>query len=209
MAEMIEKIAQIRARFAEVERLVADPDLHKDQKRAVETMREHARLSEILEAYERIDTLRRQIRENEELLHGEEDPEMRSMAEEELGPLRETLEREEQRFTVLLIPPDPLDSKNTIMEIRAGTGGDEASLFAADLYRMYIRYAESMGWKTELIEANESEVGGFKEVIFSITGNEVYSHLKFESGVHRVQRVPTTESGGRIHTSAVTVAVLP
>ncbi|MFP4151751.1 MAG: peptide chain release factor 1 [Alkalispirochaeta sp.] len=206
---MIEKIAQIRARFAEVERLVADPDLHKDQKRAVETMREHARLSEILEAYERIDTLRRQIRENEELLHGEEDPEMRSMAEEELGPLRETLEREEQRFTVLLIPPDPLDSKNTIMEIRAGTGGDEASLFAADLYRMYIRYAESMGWKTELIEANESEVGGFKEVIFSITGNEVYSHLKFESGVHRVQRVPTTESGGRIHTSAVTVAVLP
>jgi len=209
MAEIEEKIAGIKARFEEVERLVADPELHKDQKRAVETMREHSRLSEILTLYASIASLRRQIEENEELVAEEEDPEMRSMAEDELGPLREKLKREEQRFTVLLIPPDPLDSKNTIMEIRAGTGGDEASLFAADLYRMYIRYAESMGWKTELIEANESDVGGFKEVIVSIAGNEVYSHLKFESGVHRVQRVPTTESGGRIHTSAVTVAVLP
>ncbi|MCG8478422.1 MAG: peptide chain release factor 1, partial [Spirochaetales bacterium] len=109
----------------------------------------------------------------------------------------------------LLVPPDPLDGKNTILEIRAGTGGDEASLFAADLYRMYTRYAESMGWKTEVIENNETEVGGLKEIIFSISGKEVYSHLKYESGVHRVQRVPTTESGGRIHTSAVTVAVLP
>ncbi|MDA3949245.1 MAG: peptide chain release factor 1 [Spirochaeta sp.] len=205
---MEDKIEQIKARFAEVERLVADPELHKDQKRAVETMREHAHLSEIISQYDVVTALRTQIAENEELLE-QEDAEIREIAAEELDPLRADLERAERKLTVLLIPPDPLDAKNTIMEIRAGTGGDEASLFAADLYRMYMRYAESVGWKTELIEASETEVGGFKEIIVSISGKEVYSHLKYESGVHRVQRVPSTESGGRIHTSAVTVAVLP
>lgn len=203
------RIEEIRARFAEVERLVADPDLHKDQKRAVETMREHAHLSAILEKHEEVERIERQIGENEELVESEGDSDLAEMAREELGPLREQLETASRQLTVLLIPPDPLDAKNTIMEIRAGTGGDEASLFAADLYRMYTRYAESVGWKTEIIEANETEVGGFKEVILSVSGKEVYSHLKYESGVHRVQRVPTTESGGRIHTSAVTVAVLP
>lgn len=206
---MQEKIDQIKARFEEVERLVADPELHKDQKRAVETMREHARLSEIITQHDTVAALQQQITDNEEIVAGETDGELRTMAEEELTTLREQLEKAEKRLTVLLIPPDPLDGKNTIMEIRAGTGGDEASLFAADLYRMYTRYAETAGWKTELIEANQTEVGGFKEITFSIAGREVYSHLKYESGVHRVQRVPTTESGGRIHTSAVTVAVLP
>ena len=190
------------------ERLVADPELHKDQKRAVETMREHAHLAEIISQYERVTALKTQIAENEELLE-QDDEEIREIAAEELETLREDLETAERELTVLLIPPDPLDAKNTIMEIRAGTGGDEASLFAADLYRMYMRYAESTGWKTELIQASETEVGGFKEIIVSVSGKEVYSRLKYESGVHRVQRVPSTESGGRIHTSAVTVAVLP
>lgn len=206
---MDEKMEGISARFAEVERLVADPELHKDQKRAVETMREHAHLSEVLAKHSEVERLEREIAENNELLANETDPEMTAMAHEELLELNEQLERSRKELTVLLVPPDPLDAKNTIMEIRAGTGGDEASLFAADLFRMYTRYAESVGWKTELIESNETEVGGFKEVILSISGRQVYSHLKYESGVHRVQRVPTTESGGRIHTSAVTVAVLP
>jgi peptide chain release factor 1 len=131
------------------------------------------------------------------------------MAEEEVEGLTSRIERTQRELAVLLVPPDPLDAKNTIMEIRAGTGGDEASLFAADLYRMYSRYAESVGWKIEVLDRNETEVGGFKEITFSVSGNEVYSHLKYEGGVHRVQRIPSTESGGRIHTSAVTVAVLP
>ncbi len=206
---MTEKYEHIQARLSEVERLVADPEIHKDQQKAVETMREHARLSRIVEQWDEVNTLERRIGENREIIDNEEDPELRAMAGEEIEELLPRLERAQKNLTMLLIPPDPLDGKNTIMEIRAGTGGDEASLFAADLYRMYMRYAESMNWKTELIEANETEVGGFKEVIVSIAGQEVYSHLKFESGVHRVQRVPATESGGRIHTSAVTVAVLP
>ena len=203
------QIEEMRTRFAEVMRLVADPDLHKDQKRAVETMREHAHLSEVLEKYDEVARIERQIGENEAFIDSEDDSDLTDMARDELETLREQFDISSRRLTLLLIPPDPLDAKNTIMEIRAGTGGDEASLFAADLFRMYTRYAESVGWKTEIIEANETEAGGFKEVIFSVSGKEVFSHLKYESGVHRVQRVPTTESGGRIHTSAVTVAVLP
>ncbi len=200
---------QIRAHLAEVERLVADPEIHKDQQRAAETMREHTRLARIVQVWDTVTALEREIEENRELAETEPDKDLRSMAEEELNTLVPRLEEEQKKLKMLLIPADPLDGKNTIVEIRAGTGGDEASLFAADLYRMYMRYAESMGWKTELIESNETEVGGFKEVIVSVTGQEVYSHLKYESGVHRVQRVPATESSGRIHTSAVTVAVLP
>ncbi len=206
---MTEKLDQFRARLAEVERQVADPEIHKDQQRAVEAMREHSRLARIVETWDNLESLERQIEENRDLLNGENDGELKAMAQEELDDLLPRLEKTQKKLKVLLIPPDPLDGKNTIMEIRAGTGGDEASLFASDLYRMYMRFAESMGWKTELIEANETEVGGFKEIIISIAGQEVYSHLKYESGVHRVQRVPSTESGGRIHTSAVTVAVLP
>ena len=206
---MEEKLKTIEARFAELDRLIADPDLHKDQKRAVEVMREHSHLREIVDTSAALRDLRRQLEESRELLEGEEDADLREMAGEEAVRLEEEAGAVEVKLRILLVPPDPLDGKNTILEIRAGTGGDEASLFAADLYRMYTRYAESMGWKTEVIENNETEVGGLKEIIFSISGKEVYSHLKYESGVHRVQRVPTTESGGRIHTSAVTVAVLP
>ncbi len=198
----------VAARYKELEILVADPDLHRDQKRAADTMREHSRLSAILVQFEHLEKLQQSITENRELL-AEDDPELRALAEEELTRLEQELPHCRQTLDLLLVPPDPLDSKNIIMEIRAGTGGDEASLFAADLYRMYSRYAETQGWRVEIIETTATEVGGFKEIIVSVTGQNVYSTLKFESGVHRVQRIPTTESGGRIHTSAVTVAVLP
>lgn len=203
------KIRQITARHKEVEILVADPDLHRDQRRAADTMREHARLQAILDAFREVSRLHSSLAENRELLTQEKDPDLRALVEEELQQLEEQVPRREEELQLLLVPPDPLDSKNILMEIRAGTGGDEASLFAADLYRMYSRYAESLGWRVELMEATTTEVGGFKEIIVSVTGQEVYSILKFESGVHRVQRIPSTESGGRIHTSAVTVAVLP
>ncbi len=198
----------LAARHKELEILVADPDLHRDQARAADTMREHARLSEILAQFSRLEELQQSIAENQELL-AEDDAELRALAEEELSRLEKELPQCRQTLDLLLVPPDPLDSKNIIMEIRAGTGGDEASLFAADLYRMYTRYAETQGWRVEIIETTATEVGGFKEIIVSVTGQSVYSTLKFESGVHRVQRIPSTESGGRIHTSAVTVAVLP
>ncbi|SIP97658.1 bacterial peptide chain release factor 1 (bRF-1) [Alkalispirochaeta americana] len=206
---LTDRINQLQARLREVELLVADPDLHRDQKRAIEIMREHSRLAAISSSWGRLQQISREIQENELLIQEEKDQELRSMAEEELSTLQEQARSAERELKVLLVPPDPLDEKNTILEIRAGTGGDEASLFASDLYRMYARYAENRGWKIEVLETNATEVGGFKEIIFSVTGAQVYSHLKYESGVHRVQRIPTTESGGRIHTSAVTVAVLP
>jgi len=204
-----DKLQAIEARHQELERLMSDPDLHRDQKRAVETMREHARLSKIVDTWQRYLSEQDELAGNQSLLEDESDADIRQMAEEETARLEEALANTERQLHILLVPPDPLDSKNTIMEIRAGTGGDEASLFAADLYRMYTRYAESVGWKIEVLDRNETEVGGFKEITFSVSGTEVYSHLKYESGVHRVQRIPSTESGGRIHTSAVTVAVLP
>ena len=206
---MNQKMDEIQARHRELERLMSDPDLHKDQKRAAETMREHARLTKIVETWNQLRSQQQELQDNREILAGEEDLELQEMADSEVERLESAVQTTERALRILLVPPDPLDAKNTIMEIRAGTGGDEASLFAADLFRMYSRYAEGMGWKVEVMERTESEVGGFKEIIFSVTGNEVFSHLKFERGVHRVQRVPSTESAGRIHTSAVTVAVLP
>lgn len=204
-----EKIDEARARYSQLEQQIADPNLHKDQTRAVAVMKEHAHLADIVAAADRLGELERRITENQGLIETESDQDMRKLAAAELESLEGERDAAEKRLRVLLVPPDPLDEKNTIMEIRAGTGGDEAALFAADLYRMYSRYAEQMSWKTEVIEANATEIGGFKEITFSISGKGVYSRLKYESGVHRVQRVPTTESGGRIHTSAVTVAVLP
>jgi peptide chain release factor 1 len=206
---MNEKMDEVQARHRELERLMSDPDLHKDQKRAAETMREHARLTKIVETWKQLQSHQQELEDNREIVAGGEDPELTEMANSEVERLEAAVETTERALRILLVPPDPLDAKNTIMEIRAGTGGDEASLFAADLFRMYSRYSEGMGWKVEVMERTESEVGGFKEIIFSVTGNEVFSHLKFERGVHRVQRVPSTESAGRIHTSAVTVAVLP
>lgn len=196
-------------RFAEVNEEIQNPDLVKDPKKYKETMREHAHLSSVMEAYEEYKTVLQGIEDAKLLITEEEDHDMKEMAREELRGLEEQQPVLEDKIKMLLIPPDPLEEKNIIMEIRGGTGGDEASLFAADLFRMYTRYADLKGWKYEVMDANETEVGGYKEISFSISGKYVYGSMRYESGVHRVQRVPETETQGRVHTSAVTVAVLP
>lgn len=206
---MKDKLEALQARFEEVEQIVVDPDIHRDPKRYKETMQEHAYLAEVVEAYRAYLDVEAQLEESRALAEDESDPDMRDMAKEEIGELASKHEALEKQLQNLLVPRDPMDDKNTILEIRAGTGGDEASLFAADLYRMYTRYAEKRRWKVEIMDSNPTEVGGFKEITFSMAGKRVFADMKFESGVHRVQRVPETESGGRIHTSAVTVAVLP
>jgi peptide chain release factor 1 len=172
-------------------------------------MREHSQLSELAEIHHESERIDGQIADAEQLLRQEKDPEMREMAKAELEDLLIQKKEAEDRLKFLLIPKDPLDEKNIIMEIRGGAGGEEAALFAADLFRMYSRFAENKGWKIEIMSSNETELGGLKEIIFSISGKNVYENLRYESGVHRVQRVPATEASGRIHTSTVTVAVLP
>jgi peptide chain release factor 1 len=189
--------------------LIQDPLLVKDQNKYREAMKEYSQLSEIAEAHEGIEKLSAQIEDAKSLLQAEKDPEMKDLAREELKSLETIIKDREDRLRFLLIPKDPLDEKNIIMEIRAGTGGEEAALFASDLFRMYSKFSETLGWKFEVMNSNETGLGGLKEIIFSISGKNVYENLRYESGVHRVQRVPTTESSGRIHTSAVTVAVLP
>jgi peptide chain release factor 1 len=206
---MIDKLEQLRERYDELNKLIMDPDLPKDQKRYREVMQEHAALTETMRVYDEYRELLDSIGETRQLLESEKDASMREMARDELEALEERRAGLETRLRHLLVPKDPLDAKNAIMEIRAGTGGDEAALFAADLYRMYQRLAEARRWKTEVMNSNPTEIGGYKEIVFSVSGRNVYGDLKYESGVHRVQRVPETESGGRIHTSAVTVAVLP
>lgn len=206
---MFEKLERMQNRLEEVETLISDPNVLKDQSRYRELMQEHAYLTEVVRAYNRYQDVQRQADESQILARDEEDPDLRAMAEQEHEELEATKARLERELKLLLVPRDPMDSKNTIVEIRAGTGGDEASLFAADLYTMYSRYAEHRNWKVEVLNASQTEVGGFKEIVFSVAGRNAYGDLKYESGGHRVQRVPTTESGGRIHTSAVTVAVLP
>lgn len=206
---MLKKLESLEARFNEIETRLADPSIMKDMKAYKEIMQEHSYLSGIMEEYHHHQETDSQIADARVLIDEEEDAEMKEMALEELKELESELEASKSRLKILLVPKDPLDGKNIIMEIRAGTGGDEAALFAADLYRMYSHYAESHSWKIEILSMNETEIGGFKEIVYSISGKEVYGTLRYESGVHRVQRVPSTESGGRIHTSAVTVAVLP
>jgi len=206
---VVAKLEEMTHRFSEVEELIADPGVLKDPKRYKELMQEHAHLTEIVAAYREYREMLRQLEEARAVAQDESDAEMQEMAAQEVEDLEERLETVSQRIRLLLVPKDPLDGKDIIMEIRAGTGGDEASLFAADLYRMYNRYAEKHRWKMEVITSSPTEVGGFKEITFSVSGKEVFGNLKYESGVHRVQRVPSTESGGRIHTSAVSVAVLP
>jgi peptide chain release factor 1 len=206
---MFDKLQHMAERLHEVERLISDPNVMKDMTRYRELMQEHAQLRETVEEFDRYTQLRQELEDAKALAEGESDPDMLEMAREELESLKESLEEATGRLKALLVPKDPLDGKNIIMEIRAGTGGEEAALFAADLYRMYNRFAEQNSWKIEVMDSNETGIGGFKEIIFSISGKNVYGNLRYESGVHRVQRIPTTESGGRIHTSAVTVAVLP
>lgn len=205
---MFHKLEEVEDRFREVEGMLADPSVINDQARLLPLTREHSELSEVVATYGRYKKVGEELEGNRELLK-DSDPDMREMAKEEIPALEEEQAALEDKLKLLLLPTEPNDNKNVVLEVRAGTGGDEAALFAGDLFRMYSRYAESVGWKVELLSASESDAGGFKEVVALVSGNRVYSRLKFESGTHRVQRVPETETQGRIHTSACTVAVLP
>jgi peptide chain release factor 1 len=205
---MIEKIKDIETRYDELEAELGRPDIIKNRKTYTKYLKEHSQLTPILATYREFQSVQEEIESNRSLL-SDPDPEMKQLAREEIEALRQKTRELEERLKILLLPKDPNDEKNILLEIRAGTGGEEAALFAADLFRMYSRYAELKGWKTEVLSQNATGIGGFKEIILLIEGRMVYSRLKYESGVHRVQRVPETEAQGRIHTSAVTVAVLP
>jgi peptide chain release factor 1 len=205
---MFAKTREIEERYDEIERHLGQPDVIHDQKAYRKYAKEHSMLTPIIASLREYQSVQDEIEENQSLLD-DPDPAMRQLAREEIETLSSNLIRLEKKLKVLLIPKDPNDEKNTLLEIRAGTGGEEAALFAADLFRMYCRYAEIKGWKTEILSRNATGIGGFKEIIILVKGERVYSRLKYESGVHRVQRVPETEAQGRIHTSAVTVAVLP
>ncbi len=205
---MLERLTEIARRYEELERLVADPAIVADRREYAKLARERSQLHETVEAYRRRQQLERDVAEHRDLLH-DPDPELRDMARGELPALEAELAALDERLTLLLLPRDPNDERNTVLEIRAGTGGDEAALFAADLFRMYTRYAERRGWRVEMLSSSPTGIGGLREAIALVQGEGVFSRLKFEGGVHRVQRVPVTETQGRIHTSAVTVAVLP
>ena len=206
---MFERLDQIEAKYEELTRALSSPEIVTDSGKYQKTAKAHSEIAGVVEKYREYKSLKQGIAESQTMIAEETDPEMRAYAETELRSLQSRVDQIEQEIKVLLIPKDPHDEKNVILEIRAGTGGDEASLFAAEIFRMYSRYAENMRWKVEVLSSSESGVGGFKEVVASIQGQRVYSHMKYESGVHRVQRVPATETQGRVHTSTVTVAVLP
>ena len=205
---MFQSLQKIEDRFSELEKELERPEVIKDHKLYQRYLKEHASLKPVVEALRRYRTIEQELKESKTLL-SDPDPDIRRLAKEEIDRLEEELQSAERELKILLLPKDPNDEKNILLEIRAGTGGEEACLFAADLFRMYCRYAEMKGWKTEIMSSHETGLGGFKEVIALISGNKVYSYLKYESGIHRVQRIPETESQGRIHTSAVSVAVLP
>jgi len=206
---MIDKLSALEQKFEELNVLLADPAVFANPSAYQKHAKAHRDLSEIVEKYREYKEILRGIEETRSMIASESDPEMRKLADEELQALEEREQACRTELQYLLMPKDPSDEKNVLLEIRAGTGGDEATLFAAELFRMYSRYAELEGWRVEIMDEHESEVGGYKEIIAMIEGERVYSKLKYESGVHRVQRVPATEASGRIHTSAVTVAVLP
>ncbi|MFH0845038.1 MAG: peptide chain release factor 1 [Pseudomonadota bacterium] len=205
---MFLKIKEMAERFEQLEQDLARPEIIRDQKLYQKYLKEHGQLSPIIKSFRVHESAQNEILNSRSLLN-DPDPEMRKLAREEIQALEEKLEKVENDLKVILFPKDPNDEKNIILEIRAGTGGEEAGLFAANLFKMYARYAELNGWKTEILSQNTTGLGGFKEIILLVTGVNSYSSLKYESGIHRVQRVPETESQGRIHTSAVTVAVLP
>jgi peptide chain release factor 1 len=206
---MLEKLQQIHHRYEEIEQRLADPNIINDRVAYRDAMREQKQLAPIDEAYHAYSRLLNDLEGANEMMRTTTDPEFRELAELEFAELRERRERLEEEIRILLIPQDPDDSKDCIVELRAGTGGEEASLFAGDLFRMYQRYAEQRGWKLEVLDFSESDLGGYKEVVFQLSGDDVFGSMKFESGVHRVQRVPETEQQGRVHTSAASVAVLP
>jgi peptide chain release factor 1 len=206
---MLHKLAEVEARYEELNRLLADPVVLTDQNRLRDVAKEHREVEDLVEIYRSYRQLETQIQDNKELISDGEDPELSELAKEELPELEAELRNLTDKINLLLMPKDPNDDKNVLLEIRAGTGGDEAALFAGDLFRMYSRFAERSGWRVEVMSMNEGTQGGVKEVICLVAGTNVFSVLKYESGVHRVQRVPATESQGRIHTSAATVAVMP
>ena len=206
---MLDKLKAIHERYLEVERLISSPNIMDDMKNYVQLNKEYKDLGPIINIYKDYSILVENIKEAKDILSDSDDQEMKQMAKTELEEDLLRKEKMEEEIKILLIPKDPADSKNAVMEIRAGTGGDEASIFAGDLYKMYTSFSSNKGWKTELVDIAEGTAGGYKEIIFNIIGEDVYGQLKFESGVHRVQRVPQTETQGRVHTSAATVIVLP
>jgi len=205
---MLAKLEHLERKFEDLEMQLSSPEVFGDQERYRKLTKAHSDLKDIVEAFRKYRTMQESLSENKELMN-DSDPELAEMAKEEVKELERSIPEMEDHLTVLLLPKDPMDEKNTILEIRAGTGGDEAALFAGDLFRMYSRYAERIGWKVELLSSSETGTGGLKEVIALVKGDKVYSRLKFESGIHRVQRVPATETQGRVHTSAATVAIMP
>ncbi|WP_296398130.1 peptide chain release factor 1 [Acidaminococcus timonensis] len=209
MFENMDKLQDLEDKYLDLEAKISDPEIIARQDEWQKYTKAHSRLTDIVTVYREYKKLAQSWKDDQEIVKAKEDPELTAMAEEELKELQPQIEDYEQRLTILLLPKDPNDEKNIIMEIRAGAGGDEAALFAGELFRMYTRYAEQKGWKVELMDSSPTGLGGFKEVVFMVSGTDVYSHMKFESGVHRVQRVPETEAQGRVHTSTVTVAVMP
>lgn len=206
---MFEQLKEVKERLEEIVRLLSDADTAKDPARLQSLMKEQAGLLPVAQAYNSWQKVQETIQDCQEMLSGEKDEDMRSLLKEELSGAKDRMEELERELRIMLLPKDPNDEKNVVVEIRAGVGGDEAALFASQVYRMYLRYAETHGWKVELTSVSENGIGGFKECVFLVNGKGAYSRLKYESGVHRVQRVPETESGGRIHTSACTVAIMP
>jgi peptide chain release factor 1 len=207
--ELINKLRRIKGRFDQINEQLSDPALMNDREKIVNLSRERSDLLGIINAYEEYSDILSNIEGNLEIIYSGSDKELAFLAESELSELEKRRDKLEEEIKILLLPKDPNDNKDIIMEIRAGTGGEEAALFAGDLFRMYTRYAEFKGWRTDLVDISYTGLGGIKEVVFSVSGENVYSELKFESGVHRVQRVPETEGSGRVHTSAASVAVLP
>lgn len=206
---MLEKLEAIKVKFEDIQQLMNDPSVMSDMKRYVKLNKDYKELLPIIEAFEKYKTILANIENAKEIIYNEKDEEFRSMAKDELNVYSAEKDKLEEDIRLMLIPSDPEDGKNAVVEIRAGTGGDEASLFAGDLYRMYTKYCETRRWKIELVDFTEGTMGGFKEIIFNVIGDGAYGQMKYESGVHRVQRVPQTETQGRVHTSAATVAVLP
>ena len=206
---MFDKLEDLLIRLEEILSELNEPGVANDPSRFQKLMKEQSELQPIVDAYKEYKECQQTVEESLSMLEEENDEEMRDMLKEELADAKKRIEELEHQLKILLLPKDPNDNKNVIVEIRAGAGGDEAALFAAEIYRMYVKYAETQRWKTEMLSLNENGIGGFKEVTFMLTGNGAYSKLKYESGVHRVQRVPETESGGRIHTSTITVAIMP
>jgi peptide chain release factor 1 len=207
--DLLEKLSKIKEKFEKINQQLSDPEFLNDREKLVQLSRERSDLTEIISAYEEYSKVIRDIEGNKEIIDSGLDKELADIAEAEMKELQQKKEKLEDDIKVLLLPKDPNDNRDVIMEIRAGTGGEEAALFAGDLFRMYSRYAEVRGWRTELVDINDTGLGGIKEVVFSVSGTSVFGDLKFESGVHRVQRVPATEGSGRVHTSAASVAVLP